>query len=301
MFLTRRHCSLIQALLFGLLLGCICQATTPPAHAQELTADDAAIAADDAAMEINTPEKIDVEPLAEDQDISARLERIFAATGWFDSPQVSTDEGVVFLSGVADSERHREWAERVAQRTSDVVAVVNQITVRAGPVWDIQPAVAQLKQLGRDSVQLIPLLAVGALVLLVSYGLAKLSASGIRRLAARRIDSLLLQQVVSSVVAVMVMVIGLYIALKVSDLSRLAVTVLGGTGLVGLALGFAFRDIAENYLASILRLRSDADHLPPVQRRRFDRTREAQGICTASDDPRHRPADRQWKSYSDSQ
>nr|WP_236649306.1 mechanosensitive ion channel family protein [Rhodopirellula sp. SM50] len=106
--------------------------------------------------------------------------------------------------------------------------------------------------MGRDFIQLLPLLMVGAFVSLLAYALARASASTARRVAGKRIDSQLLQQVISSVVAVLVMLIGLYIALKVSGLSRLAVTVLGGTGLIGIALGFAFRDIAENYLASVL-------------------------------------------------
>jgi small-conductance mechanosensitive channel len=37
----------------------------------------------------------------------------------------------------------------------------------------------------------------------------------------------------------------------VSGLTQLALTVVGGTGLIGLALGIAFRDISENFLASI--------------------------------------------------
>jgi hypothetical protein len=37
----------------------------------------------------------------------------------------------------------------------------------------------------------------------------------------------------------------------VSGLTQLALTVLGGTGLVGLVVGIAFRDITENFLASI--------------------------------------------------
>jgi small-conductance mechanosensitive channel len=37
----------------------------------------------------------------------------------------------------------------------------------------------------------------------------------------------------------------------VAGLTQLALTVVGGTGLVGLALGIAFRDITENFLASI--------------------------------------------------
>lgn len=220
--------------------------------AQDVPPADQALTVEEQEKPIETPDKVEVQPLAVDEDISARLERIFAATGWFDSAAVTTDEGVVFLKGIADTQQHREWAERVAQRTSDVVAVVNRIEVKSRPIWDTAPAQGQLQQLGRDFMQLLPLLAIGTVIVSLSYGAAKLAAMLVRRLTARRIDSQLLMQVLTSVVAVMVMLVGLYIALKVSGLSRLAVTVLGGTGLIGLALGFAFRDIAENYLASIL-------------------------------------------------
>ena len=50
----------------------------------------------------------------------------------------------------------------------------------------------------------------------------------------------------------LVFLLGLYIVLRISGLTRLALTVIGGTGLLGLILGIAFRDIAENFLASIL-------------------------------------------------
>ena len=40
--------------------------------------------------------------------------------------------------------------------------------------------------------------------------------------------------------------------LSVAGLTRLAATVLGGTGVVGLVVGIAFRDMAENFLASVL-------------------------------------------------
>jgi len=49
----------------------------------------------------------------------------------------------------------------------------------------------------------------------------------------------------------MVFLSGVYIVLRVSGLTQLALTVVGGTGLVGLAVGIAFRDITENFLASI--------------------------------------------------
>ncbi len=234
----------------SLMAFCIAVGTSVTAFAQD-TGDPSAILDSD-EKPIETPDKVEVEPTAIDEDISTRLQSIFEATNWFEGVDVSTDEGVVFLSGVADSAPHREWAERVAQKTSDVVAVVNQIEVAKHSIWDITPAVGQLQTLGADFVQLIPLLAIGTLVIVLAYAVARISAMLARRITARRVDSQLLQQVIASTVAVLVMLIGVYIALKVSGLSRLAVTVLGGTGLVGLALGFAFRDIAENYLSSIL-------------------------------------------------
>lgn len=49
----------------------------------------------------------------------------------------------------------------------------------------------------------------------------------------------------------MVFLFGVYIILQVSGLTQLALTVVGGAGLIGLAVGIAFRDITENFLASI--------------------------------------------------
>lgn len=44
---------------------------------------------------------------------------------------------------------------------------------------------------------------------------------------------------------------GVYLILRVSGLTQLALTLIGGTGLLGLIVGVAFRDITENFLASI--------------------------------------------------
>ena len=52
--------------------------------------------------------------------------------------------------------------------------------------------------------------------------------------------------------ALLTFLLGLYLVLHVAGLTRLAATVIGGTGIAGLVAGIAFRDILENYLASIL-------------------------------------------------
>ncbi len=230
---------------------------------QLVLAQDEIPTADDVAAEVTgnsqakekglvVADEVQVDPVNSDDKIENRLQEIMQATGWFESPKVRVDRGVAFLSGTADSQKHQQWAEATAMKTSDVVAVVNRVKVAELPLWNFTPAIASLKQLGREFTSILPLILIALVVVVLSYYVAIASAGFTRWFIHHRIESGLLRQVAGNVVAVLVFIIGLYIALRVSGLTRLAVTLLGGTGLIGLALGFAFRDIAENYLASIL-------------------------------------------------
>ena len=218
------------------------------------TSDDVAaeVTGDSISAGVDVAEKVDIDPANSDEKIAARLQEIMTATGWFESPTVRVDRGVAFLEGGVDSKKHQAWAEATAMNTADVVAVVNRIQVVEQPLWNFAPAIASLKQLGREATGILPLIVVALVIGVLSYYFAIFAAKFARWLSRNRIDSKLLRQVVGNVVGVIVFIVGMYVALRVSGLTRLAVTLLGGTGLIGLALGFAFRDIAENYLASIL-------------------------------------------------
>lgn len=247
---SRLFLFVIAALTLLLSISSLAAQDAPP------TADDVAaeVGGDDPSnsADVSVADQVEVEPLNSDEKIQQRLQEILEATGWFTSPQVRVDRGVVFLSGVSDTKKHQAWAESTAIKTKDVVAVVNRIKVSDPPFWNFAPALESLKQLGRDTASVLPLIAIALVVMAVFYILARLSAVFTRWLTRNRLDSKLLRQVAGNVVGVLIFVVGAYVALRVSGLTRLAVTILGGTGLVGLALGFAFRDIAENYLASIL-------------------------------------------------
>ena len=82
-------------------------------------------------------------------------------------------------------------------------------------------------------------------------GAGLLAARKARSLLRHRIQARLLRNVIAGGIGVLVFLVGTYIVLRVSGLTQLALTVVGGTGLVGLAVGIAFRDITENFLASI--------------------------------------------------
>lgn len=197
------------------------------------------------------PQRVDVAPTTKDTDIATRLTRILEATGWFDDPQVRVDEGVVFMSGRVADTRHREWAGRLAGNTQDVVAVVNRIEVQETSMWDLSPAWAELRRLGAEAVREMPLFVLALLLLAATWGATKWTVHNASSLFGRRLDSQLLRDVAARVVAVPVFLFGLYLVLRVSGLTRLAMTVVGGTGVLAIVIGFAFRDIAENFLASV--------------------------------------------------
>ena len=129
--------------------------------------------------------------------------------------------------------------------------MANRMEVTEPSIWDWGPAWHGLMGLWRDFLRSLPLLFLGLLILGLSVGTGLLAARKTRLLLRHRIQARLLRNVIAGGIGVVVVLVGTYIVLRVSGLTQLALTVVGGTGLVGLAVGIAFRDITENFLASI--------------------------------------------------
>lgn len=196
-------------------------------------------------------ERVAVTPVSSDPAIDRRLTRILEATGWFTELDVQVREGVVFIDARTDSADHQAWAGELAGKTSDVVAVVNRIRVSEGSPWNLSPAVDEIQMLWKRTAQRLPRLGLGVLVMMLAVLAAWFAASVATRALEGRLKPLL-RDVAARVLSILVFLVGFYLVLQVAGLSGLAATVLGGTGLAGLVAGFAFRDILENYLASIL-------------------------------------------------
>lgn len=194
---------------------------------------------------------VTVKPRADDDAIRERLERIMRATGKYKQTRVVVKDGVVFLEGQAKSERLKEWAAETAGKVEDVVAVFNSIEVQEPSPWDYQPALEGLESIWFDVVRSLPFVAFGIITMVLAW-FAAIYTARLASLAFRsHLPNYLLRQVVARGLGLFVFLIGLYVVLQVAGLTRLAVTVLGGTGLLGLILGIAFRDITENFLASV--------------------------------------------------
>jgi small-conductance mechanosensitive channel len=195
---------------------------------------------------------VTVVPEASDAKIEGRLQRILNSTGWFEAARVSVHDGVVFLDGTTETQEHRAWAGALAENTQGTVAVVNRIEADADIGSTFARAGEEFTRFYRQMVRIWPLVALAALVILATWLIARLVSWGVRRLFAGRIESPLLLSVAARAFAIPVFLLGVYFVLQFSGLTRLALTVLGGTGLIGIIIGFGLRDIAENFLASIL-------------------------------------------------
>ena len=198
-----------------------------------------------------TPAKVDVKPVAHDEEIRKRLQRVLDATDWFNDPQVRVEEGVVFLNGKVESDELKKWAGDLAHKTQDVVAVANRLQVTQQSVWDFRQAWSGVMLLWRDFIRALPFLVFALLILALSVGSALLTTRGVQALLRPRIRTKLLQNVIARAAGGLVVISGVYLILRVSGLTQLALTLVGGTGLIGLIVGIAFWDITENFLASI--------------------------------------------------
>lgn len=210
------------------------------------------VSAQEAASSALPQQSVKVVPEASDAKIAERLQRILKSTGWFEASLVSVHDGVVFLDGKTETQEHRIWAATLAENTQGTVAVVNRIEVNADVGSTFARAGEEFTSLYKQMVQTWPLVALAILVILATWLIARLVALAVRLMFASRIESPLLLSVVTRALAVPVFLLGVYFVLQFSGLTRLAVTVLGGTGLIGIIIGFGLRDIAENFLASVL-------------------------------------------------
>ncbi|WP_353646675.1 BON domain-containing protein [Mesorhizobium sp. WSM2239] len=205
------------------------------------------------ADEPAAPEQaVAIEPLARDEAIEERIGRILEATGWYRSVEIAVDEGIVFLDGIAGSQEQRTWARDLAARTEGTVAVVNRIEVREEVSWNFAPTLSEIEALARKIAAALPLIALAVLILPLAWWLSSAIASLMRRVLAPRVEQDFLRNVIARAIAIPVLLLGVYLLLQVAGLTGLAVSLLGGAGVIGIVLGFAFRDIAENFLASLM-------------------------------------------------
>lgn len=186
-----------------------------------------------------------------DEAIETQLRSVFSQVPELSQLQVSVRSGVVSLRGQVANLELGQRAEALAQKLEGVAFVNNQLEVSTDISMRISPAWLKMQSLWNELISRLPLLVVGLIIL----ALALWGSKQITQLKGpfKRLDNRpLLGELVRQIVRTVIVIGGLLFVLELFGITSLVGAVLGTAGVAGVALGFAFRDIVENYLASIL-------------------------------------------------
>ena len=191
-----------------------------------------------------------VEPVP-DTLLSARLETIFSNIEEFAGVTVSVTEGVVKLDGAVDQPEARRSVEALARRIPGVVYVVNDVEASTDVETRVTPAVDKIREYWDTFVSQLPVLAV-ALIVVLLFASASFLIGRWKKPARWMGINPLAWGFLSRLVRAILVAVGLVLAFDILGIASLMGAVLGTAGIVGIAIGFAFQDIVENYLAGML-------------------------------------------------
>ena len=184
-----------------------------------------------------------------DKRITARLTDIFANVPSLADVEVAVAGGVVMLSGTAPDAEAVDRAEAIAAGVDGVVTVENG--VERDVSVNLDGSIGGLGDKVRGLLRALPLagmaLLVALLIIAAGYLLASFSA-----LWRRITPNGFLAELVASAVRFVAVILGVVVALDMIGAGALMGAVLGGAGVIGIALGFALRDTIENYVASLM-------------------------------------------------
>jgi small conductance mechanosensitive channel len=101
-------------------------------------------------------------------------------------------------------------------------------------------------------ISLIHNMVVTLLLLIVFFVLANLGSKLSTKLFSKTSDNKALEQIFSTLTYGVILSIGLFIMFGVLGLDKALTSLLAGIGVIGLALGFAFQDIAANFISGVI-------------------------------------------------
>lgn len=174
-----------------------------------------------------------------------------AAIEGMDQVQVEVNGGLVRLRGQVENDLGRELAESVAADATGVLRVDNQLAINTDVVVRMAPVLRLIEDKARQLLNALPLLVASIVIVVLSWWLG--GWLGRRKLLQRRGASQpFLAELLRQTVRIGALLVGLLLALDLLNATALLGALLGTAGILGIAFGFAFRDVAENYIAGVL-------------------------------------------------
>ena len=113
---------------------------------------------------------------------------------------------------------------------------------------------AQLREIARGAIELLPQLVVALVVIIVTWGLSKLAKSLLTRILDRTRLRASLKELFSLLLTILIWILGFMVAAVIIFPGLTPASILAGLGIGSVAIGFAFKDIFENFIAGVILL-----------------------------------------------
>ncbi len=102
------------------------------------------------------------------------------------------------------------------------------------------------------AIAMLPNMVMALLVLIVFFVIGKLVRTAVKNMLRKATGNKTIINLLETIVGVSIVGIGIFISLSILDLDGAVTSLLAGAGIIGLALGFAFQDIASNFISGII-------------------------------------------------
>ncbi|RFC53876.1 mechanosensitive ion channel family protein [Brumimicrobium aurantiacum] len=109
--------------------------------------------------------------------------------------------------------------------------------------------IEKLVDWSENLVEMLPNFILAILVLIAFVFIAKVAKNFSLKLIGKAIHNNSLSSIISKLIYIAILTIGTFAALSLLNLDKTVSSLLAGAGIIGLALGFAFQDIATNFIA----------------------------------------------------
>jgi hypothetical protein len=162
------------------------------------------------------------------------------------------DNGLVTLEGQVESDDVRDNLTQFTRRIEGVRLVLNRMKTDAQVLSGWQLAAQGVENIWQviSREWLLVLIALAEVVAFLS--LARLFGAYSETLLSPFISNVMLRSIAGSFISSLLVITGLMLGLSVLNLTHLVLSLISVAGVVGLSIGFAFRDITEDFIASIL-------------------------------------------------
>jgi small-conductance mechanosensitive channel len=111
---------------------------------------------------------------------------------------------------------------------------------------------SKLEAWGAQAVLMLPNMFVALVLLILTFYIAGLVRNWLGKFINRFSHSAALNNLILTLLYIGMLMVGFFFVLSVLNLDRVVISLLAGVGIIGLALGFAFQDIAANFISGVI-------------------------------------------------